>query len=282
MRDCPRAPSTRAPIPVCSSSSGSAISECRPPGRSGALADQRVGAALEQRADGAIRPGARAARQRAQRLVGCGIHPRAAHDLQLARAGPLHDGHAGRVTAHRHRQATALAEQLAAIADAQHRPVDATQHAQHPRQMRDLDFLAPPLGAHLGLLERAAHRRTEPREIVLEHVVHGALMQRLDGTLLADRAGHEDEGHVGRELARNRQRGESIESRQAQIRQDQMRAEPLERLTHREFALHAADLAADAGARQFAETQLSLGRGILDHQDAHRTRRHHSPPAARS
>jgi hypothetical protein len=67
----------------------------------------------------------------------------------------------------------------------------------------------------LGALERSAfptdskrpiHRRGQPAQIVLQHVVQRAALQGLDGEFLADGSGHEEERHVRRLLACNQQR----------------------------------------------------------------------------
>ena len=56
----------------------------------------------------------------------------------------------------------------------------------------------------LRLAQRASDRGHEPPQVVLQHVVDGAALQRLDRALLADRARHEDERRRRRDVFRDR------------------------------------------------------------------------------
>ena len=77
------------------------------------------------------------------------------------------------------------------------------------------------LGMGGRLIERAAHGGAEPHQIGLEDVVDGALLERLDGTLLADGAGDEHERHLGRLGGGDGERVQAAELRQAEIGDDQ-------------------------------------------------------------
>src|SRR5882762_6008991 len=90
-----------------------------------------------------------------------------------------------------------------------------------------LEFaLRPAPGVALfRIAQRALDRRHEPRPAFLEHIIDGALLQRLDGALLADRAGDEDEGRVGTLRSGDLQRVRAVETRQSVIGQDEVRRE---------------------------------------------------------
>src|SRR6266446_7527502 len=83
--------------------------------------------------------------------------------------------------------------------------------------------------AVIGFAQRALDRRHQPRSAFLENIIDGALLQRLDGALLADRAGDEDEGRVGTARFGDLQRVGAVETRQSVIGQDEIRRESGER-----------------------------------------------------
>ena len=64
--------------------------------------------------------------------------------------------------------------------------------------------------------------RRQPLELVLEHVIGRAALERLDGDLLAERPGDEDEGCRGSEFARDVEGVQAVEGRQEIIGQDQI------------------------------------------------------------
>ncbi|NJR31212.1 hypothetical protein HC762_00175 [bacterium] len=57
---------------------------------------------------------------------------------------------------------------------------------------------SPTLRAFGGLPERTPQGRNQTGEPILEHVVRGALLERLDGSLFSDGAGNEMKGTSGR------------------------------------------------------------------------------------
>ncbi len=131
-------------------------------------------------------------------------------------------------------------------------------------------MLALPLPAGLGVGKGTAHRRWQAREVTLEHIVGSAAQQRIDRSLFTDRAGHIDEWDFGCELAGDAQRRYAVELWEAEIRQDQVGREALERLSQPRFGLDAQRGAFDAGPSQLCERELGLVVEVLDEQNADR------------
>ena len=93
----------------------------------------------------------------------------------------------------------------------------------------ELGLGAPPIAALLCLVERAGDCDGQAHEIVLEHIVGGAALQRPDRILFADRAGDEDERSVRRYFPGERERLHAIEARHRKIRKDHVRRELAQR-----------------------------------------------------
>jgi len=73
--------------------------------------------------------------------------------------------------------------------------------------------------AQLRLLEGTRHSWHQPLRITLQDVVNRAALQSLDGSLLADGPGKEDEGNPGRFGTCNGERRHAIEAGQTEVRQ---------------------------------------------------------------
>jgi len=84
--------------------------------------------------------------------------------------------------------------------------------------------------------------------------------------LFADRAGEKDEGNVRRFSERDFQRGETVELRQREIRQDDVRLPLLERLAELGLALDALPDAGHPRRLELPHGQLGFGRRILQNQ----------------
>src|SRR2546425_6419789 len=93
----------------------------------------------------------------------------------------------------------------------------------------ELGLGALPLTALLRLVERAGDCDGQAHEIVLEHIVGGAALQRPDRILFADRAGDEDEWSVRRDFPGERERFHTVEAWHRKIRKDHMRRELAQR-----------------------------------------------------
>ena len=85
-------------------------------------------------------------------------------------------------------------------------------------------FQPPALGPLGGLAQRALHRAHDPREAILHHVVRRADLERVDRQLLAQRAGNEDERHLGTLFQRDVQGRDAVEGRQGKVGEDRSNA----------------------------------------------------------
>ncbi len=74
-----------------------------------------------------------------------------------------------------------------------------------------------------GLGDGAAYGRGEAGEGALQDEVGGPVAERLDRGLLAERAGDEDEGDPGAELAFDRQRGVAVDAGEVEVGEDEIR-----------------------------------------------------------
>jgi hypothetical protein len=112
-------------------------------------------------------------------------------------------------------------------------------------------------------------RRNQPRQVVLQQVVAGAVAHGLDRRVLADLAGNQDEGHVqtaGLEQVQCHQAGEAG---QVEIGQHHV---PflLERGQEGRLGVDAQGLHLQAAAAQVRQGQFVVQRRILQVQDAQR------------
>jgi hypothetical protein len=138
--------------------------------------------------------------------------------------------------------------------------------AQAARIAPDLLLRRDP-GAVVGrLVERAHHGARQAAEAVLQHVIGGAPLQRIDGAVLAERAGDEDERQLCVVLADDFQRLESAETRQREIRQHDVRAESLQCLAQPDLGIHPARVEHGAGAPQRTRHQLGVDLLVFDQQ----------------
>ena len=178
--------------------------------------------------------------------------------------------HRNRVPAHAMREPAGLGHDFVAVLNAHQRRVDSREHLQHAGQAGDLPLGSLAGAAQLRLLQRALHGRHQALRVALQDVVDRAALQGLDGALLADGAGKEDEGNPGRFRARNGERRHAIEGGQAEVREDEVRQLRAQRGAHLDLVHDAAERACVAGLLQAPHRQLGVRLGILDQQDAQR------------
>ena len=115
------------------------------------------------------------------------------------------------------------------------------------------------------------HRRHQARQVVLQQIVAGAVAHRLDGGVLADLAGQQDERDQPAALLQQLQRHQAGEARQVEVREDHVpRLE--QRIAVLGLALHAPHDAGDAAAPQVGQRQFVIQFRILDVQYAQRHR----------
>jgi hypothetical protein len=107
--------------------------------------------------------------------------------------------------------------------------------ARHLLQVRER--LAP-LAADLELAQLARHGRAQARQVALEHVIVGARLHGLDGLLLADVPGDDDERHVDLPFLQDLESVEPPPARQAIVRDHRVPGFPIERLEERGPRIH--------------------------------------------
>src|SRR4029077_428075 len=124
------------------------------------------------------------------------------------------------------------------------RPYDIRQRgddaAQPLAKRLELSFRLSAVGPLFPLPQRPLHRRKQANEVVLQDVVSGAALDRVDGGLLADRPRDEDEGRVRAYLARPCERSHAGEARHRKIGQDHLWLELVQRIDERLLAIHDA------------------------------------------
>ncbi len=123
---------------------------------------------------------------------------------------------------------------------------------------------APPALGHFA--QRATNRRREPRRVGFEHVIDGTAAQRLDGALFADGPGQKDERHVRRGLERDVERGQAVERRDREIRQNQVRTEIRQRLAECRLRIDSMVDTSNAAAFELSDRKLGIRRYVLDNQ----------------
>ncbi len=84
------------------------------------------------------------------------------------------------------------------------------------------------LGVLLHFAQGPPHGRPQPGQPLLEHVIRGAVLQGLDGCLLAQGAGDEEEGGLGTFLLCGRESGQAVVGRKRVVGQDEVGGEVAE------------------------------------------------------
>jgi len=178
--------------------------------------------------------------------------------------------HGNRVATHTMRQPAGLGHDFVAVLNAHQCRVDTRKHLQHAGQAGDLPLGKLAGAAQLCFLEGTLDGRDQALRVTLQNVVDRAALQSLDGALLADGAGNEDEGNPGRFGTRNRERRHAIETGQTEVREDEIRQLCVQRGAHLELVHDAAERAHVARLLEAPHRQLSVRLRILDQQDAQR------------
>ena len=155
---------------------------------------------------------------------------------------------------------------------AEHDPDDAgLGEPGEPELARTARLLAAAMRlARFPLAQLSFDDRRQAREAILEQVVIGARAHRLDGGLLPDRTGHDDERQVASVLLGHGQRGEGAEPRHRPVGDHDVPALGLQRGAHGLRILDALELDRAAGAANRLDDELGIHRRILDEQDAQR------------
>ena len=135
------------------------------------------------------------------------------------------------------------------------------QHRQAFQALRTHQFAFHALALDLRtrLADGAQDRARQAGGVVLDDVVVGTVLQRLDRGLLTHGAGDEDEGR-GAALAHQAQGLVTGEPGHAQVRQHDIRLKPLHRRAQRRLAVHALERGIDARVQQLIGQQLGVFR----------------------
>jgi hypothetical protein len=136
-------------------------------------------------------------------------------------------------------------------------------------------FRAPPLQAMLRLAQLAVHDGQQPRELALHDEVAGAGAHQLDGAILGNLAGDDDEGDVAAAGLERPQGLEAAEPRQVVIGDDEIPALAAERGFHGVGRLDAEDLRVVASAPELPLERRDVGLRVLDEEHPHGAPRRH-------
>ncbi len=122
-------------------------------------------------------------------------------------------------------------------------------------------------GPRFDFLHGAAHRRDEPCKAVLKHIIGRAVLERIDGHLFAERAGHQDDRQVRPSGLCDLCGRKSIECRKREIRKDQIYPAPFQGGDKIVLIIHPGDRAGDARGFQRELNEICVVRVILEVQD---------------
>ena len=118
---------------------------------------------------------------------------------------------------------------------------------------------------------------TDPRQVALEQVVGRARFHAADRRLLVDRAGHDEEGHGRRTLAREGEGAHAVEPGQCEVGEDDVGPEGFQLVEERLPGIHPSRLEGDPGSLELVLDELGVHGHVLQDQDAERIRSHASP-----
>ena len=146
-------------------------------------------------------------------------------------------------------------------------PVRQVRQAVVVREMTNTLFGLRALTAHFGIAQLAVNRWNEPAQVVLDDVVIGAVLHRVDGNLLADRARDEDERHLESAIAHHRERGGAAKAGHRVIRDDEIPVLPVECLGERLGGVHACAVRIVPALAQMLDQERCVVFRILDQQE---------------
>jgi len=123
----------------------------------------------------------------------------------------------------------------------------------------------PPL---LTLGQGALHDRHQALQPALQYVVGGACLETLDGDLLADGAGNEDERKVEILCPQQAQRGQPVEGGEGVVGEDEVIARGFYAIQELLTCLYTSPAAFVARRLQHPDFQFGIGRVVLDNEQA--------------
>nr|WP_174263811.1 hypothetical protein [Gemmata obscuriglobus] len=124
---------------------------------------------------------------------------------------------------------------------------------------------APPFG---GLADRPGDGRHQPDQVLLQQVIVGPGLERLDGDLLTDGARHQQKRHPIAPRLQQFQRLQPAERGQRVVGDDDVPPAAAQRGVVRAAGLHALGGDAQTAAPQLARHQHLVIRVVLNQQDA--------------
>jgi len=140
--------------------------------------------------------------------------------------------------------------------------------AQHVPLDLEIPLRVAALGALAGVLQLAADRGAQPRQILLGHEVVGARLENGHRRLLVNRSREDDEGKVEPLFLQAEKRAQCAEVRQREIADHQVPDFRDERLATLRFRLHTAGVHVEAGLSEGAQNQVRVTTAVLHQQHA--------------
>ncbi len=111
--------------------------------------------------------------------------------------------------------------------------------------------------------QRALHHGGEPRQIGFQNIVGGSAPQRVNGALLANRSGNEYERGFRSVFNGNIQCAQSVELRQGEIRENDVRLDRLQRAYKIGFGLDPVNGDVQTGFGQIPRHEHCVGIAVL-------------------
>ena len=135
--------------------------------------------------------------------------------------------------------------------------------------------------AALSLAKLALHRGDEPGEPSFEDEIARSRLERVDGRLLADRPGDEDDRQVNPPLLDEGEDARGVEARHRVIRDDEVPGLALQRIDHRLARVHPLELGLEAAPPKFAVDEQGVVFGVFDQEHANGPGRPRGVPRVR-
>ncbi|MNV37307.1 hypothetical protein D3C71_1288220 [compost metagenome] len=162
-------------------------------------------------------------------------------------------------------------QRLQDVAQVVAEPGGQQRQAFQPLRAHQLGFHPLAVDRAARIAHRTRHRRGQPRRLVLDDVVVGALVQGGDRIFLTHRAGHEDEGNIRVPATHDLQRFVAGKTGHAQVRQHDIRGEPAQRFAQLLGTLHPLETGLQAGIEHLLAHQFGVLGGVFHQQDAQHT-----------
>ncbi|MNV17776.1 hypothetical protein D3C71_1085730 [compost metagenome] len=121
--------------------------------------------------------------------------------------------------------------------------------------------------ALLGFMDGPDNGVGQALQARFDHIVARAALECLHGELFGERAGNEDEGNMGGDLAGQGEGGVAIEAWQHVVGQDHIEGEGGQGIEHALVRPGAFGRERDSGAAQLRGDQLCIQCTVFDHQD---------------